>query len=858
MVLVLEGEAGSGKTTLARHALDQLGADATVVTVAADELAAEVPLAMLRSWVGAASVDSPFEAGMALLDRFGALTDGPLLAVLVEDLHFADPVSQAALLTAVRRLDHERLLMLVTTRPAVGGRDAGWERLLGDPERALRIGIGALAVGEVADLASATGTTLTARAARRLHAHTAGNALYVATLLRESTAAQLNAAGEELPVPRSLAATVAERVGLLPDGPRDLLGALAVLNAPTPLPRLARVAGVEAAAEAVDAAVGTGYVTWRPQELMGPLQFDHPLYRAAVYHALPAQRRQELHLASAAVTDHLSSLAHRVAAADRLDEALADELDAAAAEDATPPRQGAQLLRWSSALTTDRASVDRRLLRAAQLLLGAGDFTTLNGMREQLDACASGPLRALVLGQLAWHEGDPDVAERLLSEAARADDPELATHALVELTTAYNAQSRGQAAVDAAVRALALGCRPSLEQAAWSARAVGIGLLEGAAAGLDAIAGRLPDDPADVDRNDAAFLSVRGMLHHYASRHVAAVADLREVTRRLRPDINSDHLRRSYVHLAQSQFLIGAWDDAIINANIALDLLTEEDHRWERAQAHQAASYVYAGRGQWVRAQQHVDAARTGARTPEGYFGAQLAAVAIQRARNEPEAIVATLGELVGGGDRVPMITTLGWWTPYIHAFIETGRLDAAEEHIARFEGAARVRRIVVASRTTALRAELAAARGDLGLAQRLFSDAISLISADDPVLDVATIHRDHGRLLRRIGHRHAALAALRAARSVLGPLGAEPYLAPVDAELAAAGLARPQRRRGSPLDLTPREQDVATLAGRGLTNKEIAADLYISAKAVEYHLGNIYGKLGINSRRQLRDLVAT
>jgi DNA-binding CsgD family transcriptional regulator len=92
----------------------------------------------------------------------------------------------------------------------------------------------------------------------------------------------------------------------------------------------------------------------------------------------------------------------------------------------------------------------------------------------------------------------------------------------------------------------------------------------------------------------------------------------------------------------------------------------------------------------------------------------------------------------------------------------------------------------------------------------------------------------------------------------VVTSCGAEPYLGAVDAELAGAGLARPQRHRSSPLDLAPREHDVATLAGRGLTNKEIAADPLISAKAVEYHLGNIFGKLGINSRRKLRDLVAT
>jgi hypothetical protein len=268
-------------------------------------------------------------------------------------------VSRAVFLLAAHPLDHERLLILVTTRV---DDDAGWMRFADDPDRCRRITVGPLGVQEVMDLAVARGVSLTGRAARRLHEHTAGNALYVATLLRESSAAQLNAAGEELPVPRSLAATVAARVAALPAEPRELLGALAVLNTPTPLPRVAAVAGVAGPAEALEVVTATGYVTWRPQQLVGPLAFSHPLYRAAVYHALAAHRRRQLHLAAAAVTDRTSSLAHRVAAADQLDEELADELDAAAQE-ATVPAQRARLLEWSSALTADGAKTEQRVLR---------------------------------------------------------------------------------------------------------------------------------------------------------------------------------------------------------------------------------------------------------------------------------------------------------------------------------------------------------------------------------------------------------------------------------------------------------------------------------------------------------------
>ena len=75
-----------------------------------------------------------------------------------------------------------------------------------------------------------------------------------------------------------------------------------------------------------------------------------------------------------------------------------------------------------------------------------------------------------------------------------------------------------------------------------------------------------------------------------------------------------------------------------------------------------------------------------------------------------------------------------------------------------------------------------------------------------------------------------------------------------IDAELADAGLSRPTRRKDrSPLDLTPREQDVVTLVVQGKTNREVADELFVSEKAVEYHLRNVYGKVGVSSRRELR-----
>ena len=114
-----------------------------------------------------------------------------------------------------------------------------------------------------------------------------------------------------------------------------------------------------------------------------------------------------------------------------------------------------------------------------------------------------------------------------------------------------------------------------------------------------------------------------------------------------------------------------------------------------------------------------------------------------------------------------------------------------------------------------------------------------------------------HGRLLRRTGDRKGAVQRLRRANDLYTALRAAPFIARTEAELAACHLpGDPAQKKQSVLALTSRETEVAHLVGKGLSNPEIAAELFISRKAVEYHLGNIYAKCGLQGRQQLRRLV--
>jgi DNA-binding CsgD family transcriptional regulator len=150
----------------------------------------------------------------------------------------------------------------------------------------------------------------------------------------------------------------------------------------------------------------------------------------------------------------------------------------------------------------------------------------------------------------------------------------------------------------------------------------------------------------------------------------------------------------------------------------------------------------------------------------------------------------------------------------------------------------------------------LAELRGSPEQAQRIYQRGEDTARTGSPV-HTARLLLAHGRLLRRTGNRRDAVERLRRAYDVYLALRAAPFLARAEEELAECHLpADPATKQQPLLALTSRETEVAHLVGKGLSNPEIAAELFISRKAVEYHLGNIYAKCGVHGRQQLRRFV--
>jgi DNA-binding CsgD family transcriptional regulator len=135
------------------------------------------------------------------------------------------------------------------------------------------------------------------------------------------------------------------------------------------------------------------------------------------------------------------------------------------------------------------------------------------------------------------------------------------------------------------------------------------------------------------------------------------------------------------------------------------------------------------------------------------------------------------------------------------------------------------------------------------------YQEAIERLGRTRLRIDLARSHLVYGEWLRRAGRRQDARAQLRTAYDLLTTAGSEAFADRARHELAAAGEAVDERASRANDTLTPQEAHIAELAGSGLTNAQIGAQMFLSQHTVEWHLRKVFAKLGITSRRQLRPL---
>ena len=881
-VVMAQGEAGIGKSSLI---LEFLGGQRELSAIAASgemaeavlpygvvqQLAAEAAavssgvLEGLELLSGGPSPDAdPLAVGVELRALISLLPGEHAAAVVVEDLQWADLPSARALLFACRRLSTDRALVILTGRPGATSKlGEGWVRFVSGDRRSSVLTLRGFDAGELSLLCRRLGRTdLSERTVGRLADHTGGNPLLARALLDELTDDELRSADGSFRAPRSLAGLILPRLAALAQPTRELVVAASVLGEHATLADVAAVADVTEPTTALDQAEEAGLLFDRDTPSGRAVVFPHLLIRQAVYHDLGAERRKRLHLRAAAILGGQEALAHRVAAADSPDAELSSGLSAAAAAAADTGQLllAARYLRQAAAVTVRGPDRDERALSSFELLVRAADVAGADAARPVIEQLPASARRDRALGQLALLAARPGDAEALLRAAWDAHDrvhqPSVGGEAALGLGMLLKMSGSHAKAAAWLDRALDSGTgREPWYDAARCIRSFAF-LLTGDVGRALGLFGDLPVRSASVPVARTDALTFRGAARLWAGDLAAAAEDLALAVDRISAGVQVRFPCRALAFLAETEFRLGSWDDACDHAELAVALATDADRAYDLALVHSAAVPVAACRGDWATAAGHVRAAEQAARTFGG-LAAILAASAhgiLGLAQDDPDEILygAELALALPQADHYDPVAL--WWRPaQVWALIRVGDLGQAEAVLATTEAQAGHWNDAAASARAAwLRGSLAMARGDLDQADQVLRTARCMPGGRLLPFYYGLLELQHGRCLSQLQRTGAAVDAIRAAHHVFSALGAHPFVWASEAELASAGL-RP--RSGGDADLpglTSQELRVARLVASGLSNREAAAQLYLSPKTVEYHLAHAFAKLGVRSRHQL------
>ncbi len=792
-----------------------------------------------------------FLVGLAVLSLLAATAEDQPLACLVDDAQWLDRASVQCLAFAARRLLAEPVALIFAVREP--GDD---HELAGLP------GLAVTGLGDAdarAVLALAVGGRLDARVADLLVAETRGNPLALLELPRGLAPSEL-AGGFGLPGAAPLAGRIEDsfacQLDALPDQTRRLL-LLAAADPSGDRPLVWRAAGrlgipVQAGAPAVEA----GLVEFGTR-----VRFRHPLVRSAAYRSASFSERQQMHAALAEATDPIAApdrrAWHRAQAAAGPDEEVAAELECSAGR--AQARGGlaaaAAFLERSVLLTADPARHAERALAAAQASLQAGAFGRALDLLATVEAGRLDELQSarvdLLRGQIAFASGPGADASALLLKAAKRLEPlnlDLARQTYLNAWVAAPLAGRLAGAgdlleVSRAVRALP----PARSPCPADLLLDGLALLvtDGPAAAAPVLRQAVTAFASgDISREEglaSGWLAASVLWDDDAGR---AIMD-REV--RLAREAGAlDELPVNLVPLAMS----ATWRGDLAEA---ASLIAEGDAVCEvtgSRLAPYAAMFLAAMRGNQAEltslAEAAIAAAEAGGEGAAVTYAHWVAAILHNGLGRYADALAAAGQARAGSHLYVSM-----WALPeLIEAAVRTSNTEVAAGALERLAESTSVSgtdwALGVEARSRALLSE-----GET--ADRLYREAIERLGRTRMRAELARAHLLYGEWLRRENRRIDAREQLRASYQMLTAMGLDGFAERARRELLATGETVRKRTVETLTDLTAQEAQIAKLARDGRTNQEIAAQLFISPRTVEWHLGNVFTKLGITSRKDLR-----
>lgn len=871
-VQVMVGAPGIGKTTCLRRWLDAL-VDIRYVWVSGDEDETRLPygvLHQLQRRLAGPGIDplapdaDPLVAGALLLDQLGeAFSGAEPLVVVIDDAQWADRPSMRALTFVARRLVAERAMLLACTR-ATSDLPDGLVRLT-DTSAGTLLRLEGLSIDETRQLARRhAGLDLNVTAATRLQEHTAGNPLHALALLNELSPDTWRQPAGPLPAPRSYALLVLARLHSCTPETAELVTAAAVLGQRCRLADAASLGGVAHPADALQEAAQAGMLESAGTDLIA---FPHGLVRAAIYHHLGPPRRSQLHRAAAeldGVDARSAALDHRIAAALVPDATLAAEVRVGAEAEAASGQVSLAVGHFLDAarLSEQTEHQQAATLEAVTLLLLSGQVREAAPLADSARRFAPSGSRSFVLGLLAFFQGRQQEAEQWLTDAwerREGSSRTMATMASGFLAQLCSIQVRGQDTMRWARRSIEVSGDPYVAPA-FSVLVCNLGFAGRSAEAFGQV--ELSDRKlALLSRESAAeLLAVRGILRLWHDNAEGARESLSGCVDLCRPALASRTGIIGLGYLAESEFRCGDWDASIGHAGLAVSLSEDAELEWTAAFIHSMAALPLALRGDWAQAEKHTrtaEAASAGLRDIASVAHAAMARMLLEWCRGRPEDIVAAAAPLVAAEHRASLEHPgchYQWQALRADALVSLDRHDEAAAVIAELlERAVHFRLRIPQAQGLRVLGRMHAARRSPTEASAAFERGRVLLEDVVAPFEIAQLALAEGQFLRRMGKRRLAGERLTEASGHLLRLRAAPLIELCDRELAGCGL-RPSPRtvEVGPSRLSPQELSVARRVAAGKTNREVAAEIVVSTKTVEYHLGNVFRKLGLRSRVEL------
>lgn len=870
--LVLEGEAGIGKSTLwlagvehartrglrvlssrpaeAERSLAHVGLGDLFEDVLDDVLPAltlprrrALEVAMLRDETSRDPVDHRALA-VAVRDVLQLLSERERILISVDDVQWLDPSSSSAVAFALRRLAANHVLVLLARRVADGARPSALEQALA-AERVRRLPVGPLSVGALHRvLRDRLGRPFARQTLLRIHERSGGNPFFALELARALDADVDPLA--PLPVPETLEELLRAKIAGLPASTREALALASALG--TTSESLLEQAGV--AADALAPATAAHVI----ERANGTIRFAHPLLSSVLYRDLGEERRSIHGRIARVVEDPLLRARHLALSTDTPDADVAAVLDDAArlAVDRGASAIAAELAEQAVRLTPLDACEERRrrALAAARAHHAAGEWTRARTIARGLLAEAEiGWWRAEALILLAELES-VDRAAELLEEALREAASRRALQSAIHCRLAW--ARRFRTGFDHARAALELA--DELDDDVLRARARAVQAILAWFAGdaetpddLPALAQHLPSALGGDRLVQEATQAIANTLAP-SSRRDEARALLEREHREWR-ERDEPRSARALWGLAWVEFWAGRWALAAEHAARAHEISIQ--YGLEVPQDHLPIAVIAVHRGQLELAREHSERALALAEEQFGLHPPQHLAVLglVALWSGDPSAAVEWLGKAdrraaaLGWGE-----PSVRWWSAdHVELLLELGKIDDAVRILDSWEAdAARVARLWVLAHVTRCRGLVAAAQGNVGRAASLLEGAISQHREVGDPFGQARALLALGIVRRRARQKRPAREAIEAALDGFETIGASGWAAKARAELGRVGGRT--REEG----LTAAERRVAALVAEGRTNREVAAALFLGERTVASHLTHIYAKLGVRSRTEL------